>query len=195
VLENQPFNLLECIESSMDLVASKAAEKNLDLLCKIDDDVPENLMGDFTRLRQVLVNLLSNAVKFTDEGRVSVTVTSQKKADRYEICITVRDTGIGIRPDRMGRLFQSFSQVDMSTTRKYGGTGLGLAISKRLIEMMGGKIWAESEVGKAQPSTQSSKHAQHQLEELLQGSSRSSLQGSFRAPKLVCGCFWQRTTL
>jgi len=148
VLENQPFNLLECIESSMDLVASKAAEKNLDLLCKIDDDVPENLMGDFTRLRQVLVNLLSNAVKFTDEGRVSVTVTSQKKADRYEICITVRDTGIGIRPDRMGRLFQSFSQVDMSTTRKYGGTGLGLAISKRLIEMMGGKIWAESEVGK-----------------------------------------------
>ncbi len=148
VLENQPFNLFECIESSMDLVASKAAEKNLDLVCKIDDDVPENLMGDATRLRQVLVNLLSNAVKFTDAGRVSVTATSQKKDDRHEICITVRDTGIGIRPDRMDRLFKSFSQVDMSTTRKYGGTGLGLAISKRLIEMMGGKIWAESEVGK-----------------------------------------------
>lgn len=148
VLENQPFNLLECIKSSMDLVAPKAAEKNLDLVCKIDDSVPENLMGDFTRLRQVLVNLLSNAVKFTDAGRVSVTATSQRKDDRHEICVTVRDTGIGIRPDRMGRLFQSFSQVDMSTTRKYGGTGLGLAISKRLIEMMGGKIWAESEVGK-----------------------------------------------
>jgi len=148
VLENQPFNLLECIESSMDLVRSKAAEKSLDLICKIDDSVPETLMGDFTRLRQVLVNLLSNAVKFTDAGGVSVTATSQKRDDRHEICITVRDTGIGIRPDRMDRLFKSFSQVDMSTTRKYGGTGLGLAISKRLIEMMGGEIWAESEVGK-----------------------------------------------
>ncbi len=145
-LESQPFNLSECIESSMDLVASKAREKNLDLACKVDDNVPENLMGDVTRLRQILVNLLSNAVKFTDAGKVSITVTSPQEDDRHEICFTVRDTGIGIPPERMNCLFQSFSQVDMSTTRKYGGTGLGLAISKRLVEMMGGKIWAESEI-------------------------------------------------
>ncbi|HSD59131.1 MAG TPA: PAS domain S-box protein [Methanotrichaceae archaeon] len=147
-LERQPFDLCECIESSMDLVASKAAEKGIRLACAIDDQVPKNIIGDVTRLRQILVNLLSNAVKFTEAGQVSVTVTSQQKGGRYEFCFTVRDTGIGIPPGKMNRLFQSFSQIDMSTTRKYGGTGLGLAISKRLVEMMGGKIWAESEVGK-----------------------------------------------
>jgi CheY-like chemotaxis protein len=118
------------------------------LTCAVEENVPENLMGDITRLRQILVNLLSNAVKFTDVGKVSITVTSQPKDGGNEIRFRVGDTGIGIPPERMGRLFQSFSQVDMSTTRKYGGTGLGLAISKRLVEMMGGKIWAESEVGK-----------------------------------------------
>ena len=104
-------------------------------------------MGDVTRLRQILVNLLSNAVKFTDAGKVSITVTLTQEDDRNEIYFTVRDTGIGIPAERMDCLFQSFSQVDMSNTRKYGGTGLGLAISKRLVEMMGGKIWAESEFG------------------------------------------------
>jgi CheY-like chemotaxis protein len=147
-LEQQPFDLRECIESSMDLVTSRAALKGLRLTCAVEDNVPENLMGDVTRLRQILVNLLSNAVKFTDVGKVSITVTSLPKDDGNEISFTVGDTGIGIPSERMGRLFQSFSQVDMSTTRKYGGTGLGLAISKRLVEMMGGKIWAESEVGK-----------------------------------------------
>ena len=147
-LEHQLFDLRECVESSMDLVASTAAEKGLHLVCTVDDDVPKNLMGDVTRLRQILVNLLSNAVKFTDAGGVDVSVISQKKGDSHELCFTVRDTGIGIPPERMSRLFKSFSQVDMSTSRKYGGTGLGLAISKRLIEMMGGKIWAESEAGK-----------------------------------------------
>ncbi len=147
-LESQPFNLHECIESSTDLVTSMAAEKGLRLTYALDDKVPEGLMGDVTRLRQILVNLLSNAVKFTEAGQVSVNVTSQQKGGHHELCFTVRDTGIGIPPDKMNRLFQSFSQIDMSTTRKYGGTGLGLAISKKLTEMMGGKIWAESEMGK-----------------------------------------------
>jgi PAS domain S-box-containing protein len=147
-LESQPFNLHECIESSMDLVTSSAAEKGLQLTYAVDDKVPENLMGDVTRLRQILVNLLSNAVKFTEAGHVSVAVTSHQKGDRYELFFTVRDTGIGIPPEKMNRLFQSFSQIDMSTTRRYGGTGLGLAISKKLTEMMGGKIWVESETGK-----------------------------------------------
>ncbi|MGA9099714.1 MAG: PAS domain S-box protein, partial [Methanotrichaceae archaeon] len=147
-LEQQPFNLRECIESSMDLVATSAAEKGISLLYTVDGKVPKNLVGDITRLRQILVNLLSNAVKFTDKGDVSVNVTSRQKGDRYEIRFTVRDTGIGIPADQMDRLFKSFSQIDMTTTRKYGGTGLGLAISKRLVEMMGGRIWVESEEGK-----------------------------------------------
>ncbi|HSD59039.1 MAG TPA: PAS domain S-box protein, partial [Methanotrichaceae archaeon] len=108
-LESQPFNLRECIESSMDLVATSAAEKGLRLTYAVDDKVPENLMGDVTRLRQILVNLLSNAVKFTEAGQVSVTVTSQQKGGRYEVCFTVRDTGIGIPPGKMNRLFHSFS--------------------------------------------------------------------------------------
>jgi PAS domain S-box-containing protein len=148
-LERQPFDLRECIESSIDLVAAGAAEKGLDITCAVDDHVPRNIVGDVTRLRQVLVNLLSNAVKFTESGGVSISVVShQKKNDLLELCFTVRDTGIGIPANRMDRLFKSFSQIDMTTTRKYGGTGLGLAISKRLVDMMGGRIWAESEKGK-----------------------------------------------
>jgi CheY-like chemotaxis protein len=105
-------------------------------------------MGDVTSLCQVLVNLLSNAVKFTDRGDVAVYVTGRPQLDgRFELHFAVKDTGIGIPSDHMGQLFQSFSQADMSTTRKYGGTGLGLAISKRLVELMGGTIWVESEVG------------------------------------------------
>ncbi|HID64148.1 MAG TPA: response regulator, partial [Anaerolineae bacterium] len=147
-LENQPFDLRDCIEASLDLLAPKAAEKGLDLAYLIDEQVPHTVVGDVTRLRQILVNLLSNAVKFTAQGEVVVSVTSHPlKDDRHELRFAVRDTGIGIPEEQMGRLFQSFSQADTSTTRKYGGTGLGLTISKRLAEMMGGTMWVESEVG------------------------------------------------
>ncbi len=166
-LESQPFNLRECIDSALDLVVTRAAEHHLDLACIIEDDVPQAVFGDVTRLRQVLLNLLSNAVKFTESGEVVVTVKLDKESsapvDRRasseshaeqvspvsvstsELQFAVRDTGIGIPKDRMNRLFESFTQVDASTTRKYGGTGLGLAISQRLVELMGGSVWVESE--------------------------------------------------
>ena len=123
--------------------------KALNTAYDTDKDTPEVILGDPTRLRQILVNLLSNAVKFTEKGRVVISVFSRKlEGDDYEIHFAVKDTGIGIPEDKLGRLFQSFSQVDASTTRRYGGTGLGLVISKKLVEMMGGKIWVESEVGR-----------------------------------------------
>ncbi len=148
-LETQPFDLRDCVEECLDLVAVKAAEKGLDLAYIIDDETPNTLIGDVTRLRQILVNLLSNAVKFTERGEVVVSVTSRPLGDnRYEVHFAVKDTGIGIAPEHMDRLFEAFTQVDASTTRKYGGTGLGLAISKRLAEMMGGSMWVESEVGR-----------------------------------------------
>ncbi len=145
-LETQPFDLRECVESALDLVALKATEKGLELGAVIELDTPEAIMGDVTRLRQILVNLLSNAVKFTERGEVTVTVRPQATAadDAHLLHFAVRDTGIGIPADKVNRLFQSFSQVDASTTRKYGGTGLGLAISKRLAELMGGSMWVES---------------------------------------------------
>ena len=148
VLERHPFDLVSCIEGSIDLLASKAAEKGLTIVYIVDDNVPKNLMGDVTSLRQVLVNLLGNAVKFTYSGEISINVTSQMQDHHLKLNFSVRDTGIGIPEDRTARLFQSFSQVDMSTTRKYGGTGLGLAISKKLVELMGGTIWVESEPSK-----------------------------------------------
>ncbi|MCC3418512.1 MAG: response regulator [Microcoleus sp. PH2017_07_MST_O_A] len=197
-LEQEPFNLRNCVEEALDLVAMKAAEKQLDLACELDASVPAFLYGDVTRLRQILINLLGNATKFTEAGEVVVKVTAKPIADNavevtqtnsisqinigldsekfrhkpalnsslsdsdaadskylepsessnYEIQFTVRDTGIGISPDRKNILFRAFSQVDSSTTRKYGGTGLGLAISKRLSEIMGGTMWVESEIGK-----------------------------------------------
>ncbi len=155
-LESQLFDLRECVESALDLVAARASEKKLDLAYLIDPDTPETLIGDITRLRQILVNLLSNAVKFTEVGEVVLTVSGDQlpitdhrlPITDYQLHFAVRDTGIGIPQERMNRLFQSFSQVDASTTRRYGGTGLGLAISKRLAEMMGGEMWVESEEGK-----------------------------------------------
>jgi signal transduction histidine kinase/CheY-like chemotaxis protein len=151
-LEYQPFLVRECIESALDLVVPRAAEHHLDLACIIDDDVPQSIRGDVTRVRQILLNLLSNAVKFTEKGEVVITVSRDRETEaiglKNYLHFTVRDTGIGIPPDRAGRLFQSFSQVDASTTRKYGGTGLGLAISKRLTNIMGGEMWVESEMGK-----------------------------------------------
>ncbi|MCP4542638.1 MAG: response regulator [Chloroflexi bacterium] len=149
-LENQPFDLRECVESALDLLASKAANKGLELAYMMDSEVPAAIVGDVTRLRQILINLLGNAVKFTEAGEVVVSVSVDADADGVEVGVggqlhfSVIDTGIGIPPDRMDRLFRSFSQVDSSTTRKYGGTGLGLAISKRLIELMGGTMWVES---------------------------------------------------
>jgi signal transduction histidine kinase/DNA-binding response OmpR family regulator/HPt (histidine-containing phosphotransfer) domain-containing protein len=153
-LENTAFDLRECVESALDLLAGTAAHKGLELAYWIDPETPEAIAGDVTRLRQVLVNLLSNAVKFTEKGEIVVSVSGQveetaaEDPQPYRLHFSVRDTGIGIPPDRMDRLFQSFSQVDASTTRRYGGSGLGLAISKRLSEMMGGTMWAESEPGK-----------------------------------------------
>jgi CheY-like chemotaxis protein/anti-sigma regulatory factor (Ser/Thr protein kinase) len=144
-LESQPFELRECVEGALDLLAPTAAEKGLNLACLVDDQVPIAIVGDEARLRQILVNLLSNAIKFTEQGEVVVSVSAAEKPGFYELHFAVRDTGIGIPPERMDRLFQSFSQVDASTTRRFGGTGLGLAISKRLSEMMGGTMWVESE--------------------------------------------------
>jgi signal transduction histidine kinase len=145
-LEQKPFDLRECMESSLDLLAVRAAEKNLDLVYLMGYHVPPSIIGDVTRLRQILVNLLSNAVKFTQKGEVVLSVDQRPLNEgRVELHFSVRDTGIGIPSDRMDRLFQVFSQVDASTTRRFGGTGLGLAISKSLCELMGGAMWAESD--------------------------------------------------
>ncbi|HIK32050.1 MAG TPA: response regulator [Oscillatoriales cyanobacterium M59_W2019_021] len=152
-LECHPFDLRSCIEESLDLLAPQATQKGLELGYLISPPTPATLLGDITRVRQILVNLVANAVKFTERGEVVVSVTArplnedtegETEHPRYEIQFAVRDTGIGIPPDRMNRLFRSFSQVDSSTTRQYGGTGLGLAIGKRLAEMMGGRMWVES---------------------------------------------------
>ncbi len=168
-LEQHPFDLQNCIEESLELLAPRASEKSLELAYLIDDSVPEMTLGDVTRLRQVFVNLLGNAVKFTAKGEVVISAIARVVGEsselslqlakeqkhlgdaapkylpgKYEIQFGVKDTGIGIPPDRMDRLFKAFSQVDASTTKQYGGTGLGLAISKRLSEMMGGQMWVVS---------------------------------------------------
>nr|WP_279385381.1 GAF domain-containing protein [Ruegeria denitrificans] len=144
-IENHPFDLRECIESALDLISAKAAEKQLDLAYEFDDSLPLAISADLTRLRQVILNLLSNAVKFTETGEVVLSVEqTAKDQGSLELTFRVRDTGIGLSQKGMSRLFQSFSQADSSTTRKYGGTGLGLAISKRLAELMGGTMWVES---------------------------------------------------
>lgn len=147
-IEQQVFDLRRCVEDSLDLVAPKAMEKRLNLAYMIEDGTPESLVGDASRIRQILVNLLSNAVKFTHQGEVFVAVDGEVvDADTHCIRFAVQDSGIGIAAEHLPRLFQSFTQVDASTTRKYGGTGLGLAISKRLAELMGGSITVQSEPG------------------------------------------------
>ncbi len=159
-LERHPFELRTCLEEALDLLTPRAAEKKIDLIYAIEDNLPRVLEGDVTRLRQIIVNLVSNAVKFTAKGEVVVTASREENPgdltgadippnpDSFFIRISVRDTGIGIPANKMDRLFKSFTQVDSSTTRQFGGTGLGLAICKRLAELMGGRIWAESEAGK-----------------------------------------------
>ncbi|MFK7925315.1 MAG: response regulator [Bacteroidia bacterium] len=147
-LEQHDFHLRQCVEEAIDLLALKAANKQLELAYILEEDVPAFVGGDITRLRQILVNLLNNAIKFTEEGEVVLTIkncTSSPAGTINTIQFEVRDTGIGIPPDRLHKLFQSFSQIDASTTRKFGGTGLGLVISKQLTELMGGKMWVESE--------------------------------------------------
>jgi signal transduction histidine kinase/CheY-like chemotaxis protein len=149
-LESQPFVLRECVDAALNLVRARAAEKGVALTASIDADVPAAVAGDVTRLRQVLLNLLSNAIKFTDKGEVALTV--RRGSGDEELVFAVRDSGIGLSEEGKSRLFQRFSQADSSTTRKYGGTGLGLAISKRLAELMGGTMSAES-AGPGQGST------------------------------------------
>lgn len=147
-LECQPFSLMVSVKEAIDLVVSFASIKGLTLSYRSEGPIPEYMVGDASRIRQVLVNLLSNAVKFTDKGTVEVLVQAAKNANEsYEIHLSVKDTGIGVSQTALDKLFQPFTQADSSITKKYGGTGLGLAISKRLVEMMGGRIWAESAPG------------------------------------------------
>ena len=146
-LEEYPFELNSCIQEIVDLLIPEAIAKNLKLSLDIDQEVPEIISGDSNRLRQILVNLVANAIKFTESGSIKILVTALvgTKQTYDEIQFAVQDTGIGIAPEKQQYLFQSFSQVDASITRKYGGTGLGLVISKQLVEMMGGTIWVESQ--------------------------------------------------
>ena len=139
-VEVHPFDVRECIESALDLISARAAEKQLDIAYVVEGDVPAAVNGDVTRLRQILLNLLSNAVKFTERGEVVVSVSAQDEGDAVRLSFAVRDTGIGLSDAGKAKMFQSFSQADSSTTRKYGGTGLGLAISKKLAELMGGTM-------------------------------------------------------
>jgi PAS domain S-box-containing protein len=139
-----PFDLVSCIEETLDLFSVQIEEKGLDIGYMIASDTPHTIVSDPSRLRQILTNLVSNAVKFTSRGEVIITVDSQLENDQHCLHFAVRDTGIGISDEGIGRLFQSFSQADSSTTRRYGGTGLGLAISRRLSNLMGGQMWVES---------------------------------------------------
>ena len=202
-LEKEAVDLRECVESALEIVAPRAWEKRIELGCLIDEEAPAGIVGDAARLRQVLLNLLSNAIKFTEKGEVVVQVGAEPAgASAYRLELAVRDTGIGIPSDRMDRLFASFSQVDASTTRRYGGTGLGLAISKRLVELMGGTMWAESEEGsgstfhvdlpvEATEATDSQGRARHAAAARRQAHSRGGRQRheprDRRAPRAIVG--------
>jgi signal transduction histidine kinase/DNA-binding response OmpR family regulator len=146
-LDHAPFNVREVVEDSIELLGERAAGKGLELACDIPHDLRAGRLGDGLRLRQVLVNLIGNAVKFTEQGEVVVRVQETVVAGAPGLRFEVRDTGIGIRPESQARIFESFSQEDGSVTRKYGGTGLGLTISKQLVQLMGGEIGIDSEVG------------------------------------------------
>jgi len=147
-MEKTGFRLEDVLDNLSSIVSQKAQDKNLEFLIGAQHDIPPNLVGDPLRLGQILINLVNNAVKFTERGEVLVTVALEERlADRVKVRFSVRDSGIGMTPEQSARLFQAFTQADTSTTRKYGGTGLGLSISKRLVEMMEGAIWAESEPG------------------------------------------------
>ena len=146
-LEQQDFDLSKCIGDTLDLMVGKAAEKGIELIYEVDSNVPTVIRGDSGRLRQILLNLLSNAVKFTDDGEISLSITAKPNNSGHEIEFSIRDTGIGIAPEKLDRIFSVFTQADASMTRQYGGSGLGLTISKRLAELMGGRMWVESVPG------------------------------------------------
>ena len=147
-LENETFNVRDCVEAVLDLMAARALEKRLDILYEIADGTPGSIIGDATRLRQILVNLMGNAIKFTETGEVVLGLDARVlDGKNVELEFSIRDTGIGIPEEGLERLFRSFSQVDSSISRRFGGTGLGLVISRRLAEMMGGRMWVASEVG------------------------------------------------
>ncbi|MFH1861940.1 MAG: PAS domain S-box protein [bacterium] len=148
-LETIPFDFLTTVEGVCEILSRKVSEKELELNCFVSPEIPSNLIGDPSRLRQVLMNLLGNAVKFTKHGEITVTVEPEERHQKEIVLrFIIRDTGIGIPADRLDVIFNSFTQADGSTTRKYGGTGLGLAISKRLVELLGGRIWVISESSK-----------------------------------------------
>ena len=148
LFEPVPFDLFRIVEDVVDMLAMKGREKGIDFMVQYEPDVPRRFIGDPSRIRQVLVNLVNNAIKFTEQGHVLIGVSSKERRDDEAVLrIVVEDTGIGIPSDRVDSLFESFTQADSSTTRRYGGTGLGLAISKRLVEMMGGTIGANSRPG------------------------------------------------
>lgn len=178
-LESIPVDLTDTIESTADLLASKASEKGIEFACRIGPDVPPAVMGDSVRIKQILLNLLNNAIKFTDDGEVVLSVEKTgSEGGKSLLRFEVKDTGIGIPDDRKDRLFKSFSQVDTSTTRRFGGTGLGLVITQRLVEMMGGEISFESKVGAGttfvvdipfDPAERPMKHAEAQMLEIVSG--------------------------
>jgi len=157
-LDNQPLDLRQCVKETLDRAKTKAAEKELTLSAWIEARTPSAIISDPIRLRQIMGNLLSNAIKFTHQGEIVISISAQalpppseeeiEGSPWYELHFAVQDTGIGISPELMDRLFQPFSQVDAALTREYGGMGLGLALGKQLAELMGGTMWAESEVGK-----------------------------------------------
>ncbi len=147
-LEESPLSIRECIESAFELLSKDAIEKKIDLIHQVDQNVPDYILGDMTRIKQILFNLINNAIKFTEVGEILVSVNVNNTiGEDIELMVSVKDTGIGIPEDKQAYIFDSFTQVDSSTTRKFGGTGLGLAICKRLVELMNGKIWVESKVG------------------------------------------------
>ncbi|MGB0583410.1 MAG: ATP-binding protein, partial [Limisphaerales bacterium] len=148
-LESIPFSIRDSLGETMKLMATRAAEKDLELAYHISDEIPEGLVGDPGRLRQIVVNLVGNAIKFTDEGEVVVGVKSSAREDGdISLEFAVTDTGMGIPEEKRRKIFEEFGQADSSTTREFGGTGLGLSISQRLVELMDGEIWVESERGK-----------------------------------------------
>ena len=148
-IESFPFDLRLVMEEVVEMLATKAEEKRVELALQYPASVPRRLLGDAGRIRQIVTNLAANAVKFTQDGHILIAIRADGEGtERARLCISVTDTGIGIPPDRLGCLFQKFTQADSSTTRRYGGTGLGLAIAKQLVELMGGEIGVESEVGK-----------------------------------------------
>jgi CheY-like chemotaxis protein len=149
LLEEAPFQLTSVVDETITILSSKAKEKGIYLKTHFDKSLPDHVVGDKSRLRQILLNLVGNAIKFTEHGGVTILINSNEESEgKIRLTFTVSDTGAGIEPEQADKLFNAFTQADSSTYRKYGGTGLGLAICKTLVDLMGGKIWVESEKGK-----------------------------------------------